>query len=162
MSLIVNLRHLEEHSLHLEGQISCGELDIDTLDEIIQLAGPLDYNLEVQKLEEGLLVQGRLRLDLECQCVRCLKRFDYPLQLDCWTSHLPFQGEDSIKVVNDCVDLTPCIREDILLEFPQHPLCERDCSGLRNAPIGKSQTFSKIGAPEEGSPAWKELNKLKF
>jgi uncharacterized protein len=162
MPLLVNLRHLEEHPLHLEGQLSPTELDIDTRDEIIQLSGPLDYNLEAQKLEGALLVQGRLSLTLKCQCVRCLKRFDYRLETDPWTSHLPFQGEDSVQIINDCVDLTPVIREDILLAFPQHPLCERDCGGLRNAPVGKSQTFSNTGPCAEGSPAWKELSKLKF
>jgi uncharacterized metal-binding protein YceD (DUF177 family) len=56
--------------------------------------------------------------------------------------------------------LTPWVREDILLEFPQHPLCKRDCSGLRTGSAGTAKTSS--GPPEEGSPAWKELNKLKF
>jgi uncharacterized protein len=162
MALLVNLRHLEVHPLRLEGQLSAADLDIDTRDEIIQLNGALDYELEVEKLEGGLLVQGRLGLTLRCQCVRCLKDFDYRLQLDSWTNHLPFQGEESVAVINDCVDLTPGIREDILLEFPQHPLCERDCSGLRNAPVGKSQSSSNIGPCPEGSPAWQELNKLKF
>jgi uncharacterized protein len=162
MPVQVNLRHLEAHPVHLEGEIAASDLDIETRDEVIQLAGPLRYNLEVQKLEGGLLVQGRLSLILECQCVRCLKRFQRLVQLDLWTSHLPFQGEDAIPVVNDCVDLTPWVREDILLEFPQHPLCERDCGGLANTSGGKSKNLSKFGPAEAGSPAWQELNKLKF
>jgi uncharacterized protein len=162
MSLSVNLRHLEAQPLQLAGQLSLSELDIDTRDEIIRPGEPLEYNLEVQKLEGGLLVQGRLVLKLKCQCVRCLKKFEYRLRLDPWTTHLPLQGEDAVPIVNDCVDLTPSIREDILLEFPQHPLCKRDCGGIQNAPIGKSQTFSDIGPSDEGSPAWSELNKLKL
>lgn len=162
MSLRVNLRHLEAHSLHLQGELSPAELDIETLDEIIQLAGPLEYDLEVQNLEDGLLVQGWLNLPLRCQCVRCLKEFEHPLRIEPWTAHLPFQGEEAVAVINDCVDLTPIVREDILLEFPQHPLCESNCGGLRNAIIGKSKTFSNIGPAEAGSPAWNELNKLKF
>lgn len=162
MSLQVNLRHLEAHPLHLHGQLVPASLDIDTCDEIIQLDGLLDYDLEVQKMETGLLVQGRLRLPLRCQCVRCLKSFEYDLELSEWASLLPFQGEDAVKVINDCVDLTPIVREDILLEFPQHPLCDSNCRGLRNASVGKSKTFSNIGQADAGSPAWNELNKLKF
>lgn len=162
MPLRVNLCHLEAHSVRLEGEAAPAELDIDTRDEVIQLGGPLRYDLEVQKLEGGLLIQGRLSLVLDCQCVRCLRKFQRELQLDPWTCHLPLQGEEAVQVINDCVDLTPAVREDILLEFPQHPLCKTNCSGLRNASIGKSKTFSKIGSPDEGSPAWKELNKLKF
>ena len=162
MPLLVNLRHLDVHALHLEGQLSEAELEIDPRDEIIELGGPLEYDLQVEKLEGGLLLQGRLSLDLKCQCVRCLKRFKYRMELEPWTSHLPLQGEDAVPIANDCVDLTPPIREDILLEFPQHPLCERECSGLQNAPVGKSQTFSDSGSSEEGSPAWRALNKLKL
>jgi uncharacterized metal-binding protein YceD (DUF177 family) len=162
MPLRVNLRHLEVQPVRLQGELSPGELDIDTRDDVIQLGGPLDYDLEAQKLEGGLLVQGRLSLLLHCQCVRCLKKFELPLKISPWTCHLPFQGEDAVEVINDCVDLTPILREDILLEFPRHPLCDTNCNGLRNASIGKSKTFSKIGSSDEGSPAWKELNKLKF
>jgi uncharacterized protein len=162
MSLRVNLRHLEADPVHLEGELPVASLDIESGDEAIHLSQPLEYDLEVQELDGGLLVQGRLSLVLSCQCVRCLKRFDHRLTLDPWTCHLPLQGEDAVPVNNDLVDLTPAAREDILLEFPQHPLCESDCRGLRGASVGKTKTFSKIGASEEGSPAWNELNKLKF
>ena len=47
-----------------------------------------------------------------------------------WTLHLPLEGEDKVTVENDCVDLTPFVREDILLEFPQHPLCKPDCARI--------------------------------
>ena len=65
-------------------------------------------------------------------------------------------------VVNDCVDLTPYVREDILLEFPQHPLCDPECRGLPKTSIGKSRNTSGTGKTEVGSSAWAELNKLKL
>jgi len=162
MSLQVNLRHLDAHNLHLEGELTVSELDLKIQDDVIQPSQPLIYKLDVQKVEEGILVQGALRLSLQCQCVRCLKSFEYLLQLNPWTILVPIQGEDAVPVVNDCVDLTPAVREDILLEFPQHPLCERDCGGLRTASADTSKTSSSMGLPEQGSPAWNELNKLKF
>jgi len=110
-----------------------------------------------------LLIQGRLRLVLACQCVRCLKAFQRPLVFAQWTRHLPLEGEDRVSVVNDCVDLTPYIREDILLEFPQHPLCDPECRGLPKTWQGER---TPAGNPDParlaGSPAWAELNKLKF
>src|SRR5579859_1864746 len=109
MAVLVNLRHLEAHNLNLHGQLSSHELDIETHDEAIRLEQPLDYTLEVQKLEGGLLLEGELRLVLQCQCVRCLKPFSYRLTLSNWTLHLPLKGEDAVAVVNDCVDLTPYI-----------------------------------------------------
>ncbi len=161
MALLVNLRHLEAHNIRLEGQMPVEELDIEPGDEIIRLGPPLEYDLEVQQLEGALLVQGSLRLPLECECVRCLKPFRHLLVLDPWTLHLPLQGEDAVPVNNDCVDLTPYLREDILLEFPQHPLCETECRGLPKSSLGNGRNTSS-SQPREGSPAWDELNKLKF
>ena len=115
MPLAVNLRHLEADNIRLEGKLPVKELDIDPHDEVIQVSQPLEHDLEVQKLEDGLLVQGRLHLALECLCVRCLKPFQHRLELDNWACHLPLEGEDCVAVVNDCVDLTPYVREDILL-----------------------------------------------
>jgi uncharacterized protein len=162
MPLAVNLRHLEAHDINLEGSLPVDELQIDTRDEVIQVHRPLDYDLEVQKLEDGLLVQGRLHLVLECQCVRCLKPFQYHLDLKHWTCHLPLQGEDRVTVTSDCVDLTPYMREDILLEFPRHPLCNPECRGLPGISVGGARSSSGSGKTEVGSPAWAELNKLKL
>jgi uncharacterized metal-binding protein YceD (DUF177 family) len=162
MPLIVNLRHLEAHNIRLQGSLPLGDLEIDPLDEVIQLRSPLDYDLEVQMLEDGVLVQGRLHLILECQCVRCLKRFQHHIELDKWTRHLPLEGEDRVPVDNDCVDLTPYVREDILLEFPRHPLCDAECRGLPRSSIGKSHSAASSGKPGLDQSAWAELNKLKL
>jgi len=162
MALLVNCRHLAAHNVHLQGEMPVSELDIDTRDEAIQARRPLEYNLEVEQFEGGLLVTGGLHLDLECQCVRCLKPFTHRLSLAHWTRHLPLEGEESVPVVNDCVDLTPFLREDMLLEFPQHPLCDAECQGLPKTYVGSPTNTSSTGQPETGSPAWNELNKLKF
>ena len=162
MPLSVNLRHLDAHNVELEGELPVEDLDLETRDEMIRVDHPLDYALEVQRVEDGLLIQGRLRLMLECQCVRCLKVFPRDLELRNWTLLVPLAGEEAAPVVSDCVDLTPYLREDILLEFPQHPLCEPGCRGLPKASIGKSNSTSSAGHSEDGSSAWDELNKLKF
>jgi uncharacterized protein len=159
MALKVNLRHLEDNELHLKGELPLKELDIDPMDDIISLSKPLAYDLNIEKLDNGLLVRGRLGILLDCQCVRCLKDFAYRLKLDEWTLHLPLEGDDAVQVINDSVDLTPYVRDDILLAFPQHPLCEPDCKGLsrpkKTGQVGKRDS-------ELASPAWAELNKLKL
>jgi uncharacterized protein len=162
MPLTVNLRHLEAQAVRLDGQLAVAELDIDPRDEVIRIGPPLEYELEAQRLDEGLLVQGRLCLTLHCECVRCLKPFEYRIELPHWALLLPLEGEDAVVVNNDCVDLTPYAREDILLEFPQHPLCDPECRGLPKTLIGKPKKPSSTGPAEAKSSAWAELNKLKF
>lgn len=162
MPLLVNLRHLEADNVRLEGELSVEDLDMDTKDEMVRVGGPLQYDLDIQKVEDGILAQGRLSLKLHCQCVRCLKPFNQSFILEPWTRHLPLAGEEAVPVDNDCVDLTPFVREDMLLEFPQHPLCDPDCHGLPGLSPGGADGTSSTGQPEKGSPAWNELNKLKF
>ena len=160
MPSLINLRHLEKRDLTLDGELSAAELNIDTADEMIQLAQPIRYRLEVQKIAEDLLVRGNLLVPLACHCVRCLKPFEYRLELVDWACHIPLTGEEKAPIISDCVDLTPFLREDILLELPQHPLCKPDCGGLKKPKVGKSKKNSPGVTPD--SSAWSALDKLKF
>ena len=153
MSLKVNLRHLEVHEQHLKGDLPPGDLDFCLQDEMITVEKPLRYDLQVETVAQGILVQGKLALTLDCQCVRCLKSFKKTIELPHWTLHLPLEGEEKATVDNDCVDLTPFVREDMLLEFPQHPVCKPDCAGLSK---------NRRGQPEKKPSAWNELDKLNF
>ena len=161
MPLTVNLRHLENEDVRLEGELPVKELDLDARDEMVRVEEPLQYDLEARKLDDSLLVQGRLHLNLRCQCVRCLKPFSQAIDLPEWTYHAPLQGEDAAPISGDFADLTPRVREDILLEFPQHPLCGANCPGLPKN-TGKTKKSGSAGQSKAESSAWTELDKLKF
>ena len=162
MALTVNLRHLDADNVELKGELPAEDLDIDTRDEMIQISQPLHYELEAQKVEDGILVHGKLRVMLDCKCVRCLEPFQYDLRLNPWSRLLPLKGEEAVPALNDCVDLTPIVREDILLEFPPHPVCDSECRGLPQTSSGKAKTETGPAPSEQSSSAWAELNKLKF
>ena len=162
MPLLINLRHLETKPLELRGELPAAELGLEGVDELIHLTQALKYDLMAQMLDDGVLVQGRLQLRLECECARCLKSFVKPLDLGRWAAHLSMEGEEKVAIDNDCVDLTPFLREDILLQFPQHPLCEPGCCGLSKTPPGSELKSSGASQKVETSSAWAELNKLKF
>jgi uncharacterized protein len=155
--LKVNLRHLEEHGLHLKGELSVAELDLGLNDDLIQAEKPLRYNLSVELLNDAVLVTGSLALPLNCECARCLKKFSTDLKLANWALHLPLEGEDKVPVDNDCVDLTPFVREDILLDFPQHPLCKPECAGLKSKTARKPKVLEK-----QDLDVWAKLDKLKL
>jgi len=161
MPLVVNLRHLANHNVSLQGELPADELDLETCDEMVRVDGPVVHDLEAQLAGESVLVRGSLWVKLACQCVRCLKPFASELNLADWTCLLPLKGEERVTVTSDGVDLTPHIREDILLTFPQHPVCEPTCRGLAKAEIGKETTSNRPEA-ESGSSAWSALDKLKL
>ncbi len=157
MSLKFNLRQLEEHEIHLQGELPVAELAFDLQDELIRTEKPLHYDLEVEQLHDAILVQGSLSLVLNCECVRCLKPFEHEVALTDWALHLPLEGEDKVSIENDSIDLTPFVREDMLVEFPQHPLCKPECGGLKK----KSKVRAADDKNEKPSP-WTELDKLEL
>ena len=159
MPLTFNLHHLETKNLRLQGQLPVAELDLDSRDEMVRAAQQLYFELELQRTEDAVLAQGRLELKLDCQCVRCLKAFQTPLKLEHWACHIPLSGEDKALIINDSVDLTPYLREDIFLAFPQHPLCNKDCRGLVPK---KTKAGSCVGRPADGASPWAALDKLKL
>ena len=158
MPLTFNICHLGKKDLHLQGELPVEELELDLRDDMVRALEPLSYDLEAQELDDAALVRGNLCLPLLCTCVRCLKEFSEALEIDGWTCHLPLKGEDATSVVNDLVNLTPLIREDILLALPQHPLCEPECGGLK-----PPASLNDPGEMSEPTPsAWSELDKLKL
>ena len=161
MPVTCNVRHLEEKPLFFKGNLPVEELDLAEVDELIQVSDPLAYDLQVERVEKGILVQGSLRLQLRCECARCLRPYPHSLVLEDWALHLALEGDEKAVIINDCVDLTPSIREDILLAFPQHPLCEPECKGLPILRDNQKKTGA-VWEPESASVTWAELNKLKL
>jgi uncharacterized protein len=160
MALLINVRHLEEKDIRLDGSLTPAELALEATDELVQLRQPLHYDLTVHQAGRNVLVSGQLEVTLDCECARCLKPFSQELKLVDWALPLTLDGPEKVELKNDTVDLTPYLREDILLEFPQHPLCNDDCAGLPNR-LNAGNKNESPGQLQNGS-AWAELNKLKF
>ncbi len=161
MPLIFNIRHLENKPLVLQDELPAEELELEGVDDLIRVAGPLKHDLVLEKKGRNILVTGKLELPLACECARCLKPYTRVVEVPEWNLLLPLDGEERVEMKGDFVDLTPFAREDIFLAFPQHPLCETECSGLPKAPPGEAQASG--GEPvDRPSPAWAELDKLKF
>ena len=159
MRLLINLKHLETKELHLSGEFPLEDLDLDIRDELQHVDKPLVYDLVVEQQAKDILVNGSLELPIQCECIRCLKLFPTSVHLEKWTCNLSLEGDDRVPVENDFVDLTPYVRDDILLEFPQHPLCDKECGGLPKAELQKR---NHGGDDLMDSSEWAKLDKLKF
>ncbi|MBG86959.1 MAG: hypothetical protein CMO80_08685 [Verrucomicrobiales bacterium] len=155
MSLKVNLINLRKKSEQLSGELPVEEIGLESCDEMIAFKQPVEYDLTAEWLDKSVLVQGGVEAPIDCECVRCLQPFVTSVILTGYALHLPVSGEEAVEIIDDCVDLTPFLREDILLGLPQHPLCRSDCEGLKQDESEQSETGSK------GS-VWSELDNLKF
>ncbi|PYK06772.1 MAG: hypothetical protein DME66_03440 [Verrucomicrobia bacterium] len=73
------------------------------------------------------------------------------------STRLKYRHLQYIRSCGDRVDLTPFIREDLLLNLPAHPHCDRD--GGR---ICKAKHIEMAEQETKGKSNWSELDKLKL
>jgi len=150
----VHLRQIPEEGLHIEGEES--HIDLDPGDEYLKCLTPVQYTLDVGLSEDGLFATGAVGVDLELQCVSCLEKFEYQLRVPDFAMQTELEGAET-------VDLTPFVREDILLNLPHYPRCDWDgqkvCEGALRF-TGKAAP-EKASEPIPAAEAWSELDKLK-
>ena len=95
-----------------------------------------------------------LAADLELECVRCLTRFPYTVEVPDFAAQVELTTAET-------VDLTDEIREDILLALPPHPHCDWNgattCAGVLE--IKRNQEPPPASEPGKPNP-WATLDRL--
>jgi len=129
--LVVNLKRLQKEPIRLHGSLDAQTLEIETLDDLIQIAGPARYSLVAQWTGRGIMISGELEMPLHCTCARCLTEFEDWIRLPEWTAYAELGEEDILAVEGENVDLTPLVREELIFALPQHPLCSAECPGIQ-------------------------------
>lgn len=88
----------------------------------------------ISRTNQGILIQVDLRAALELECVRCLNPVRQRLHThftELYAFSRRFMTEAGlIMPETGIIDLTPVLREYMLLEVPYSPLCRPDCKGL--------------------------------
>ena len=156
MSVLIHMEQVEKESLSLKGEISILDLDMETRDELVRPAGPLIYDITAKQDNESIILQGSIKMLLQCECARCLRLFEHQIHQKCWNYKIPLKGEDSIEIIHGTADLTPYLREDTFLAFPQHPLCESRCEGINQVSNDENVPLSE----PSNKNIWVELDKL--
>ena len=156
--ICVHLNQLREGRFQLTGEESGNFLDVGG--EGIVPMSPVRYELEVGQSGSGIWAVGKIAVDIELECVHTLSRFLCPIRLDDFATQVEIEGKDVI-------DLTPVIREDILLALPAYPDCERDGNIPRvDAPdkvtVGsiKGNKADGESSGERGPSPWQALDRL--
>ncbi len=107
---------------------------------------PLDLQIRLESVVEGILVSGSVRGTATGACVRCLEpatfevdaRFQELFAYADRAAHHHEVGadregssEDEVhELVGDMIDLEPVIRDAVVPSLPFQPVCRPDCPGL--------------------------------
>ncbi len=97
------------------------ELGQETLFQVIS---DVRYNLTAQRFVGELLVRGVLEVDVRGRCARCGEWFNQTVRDGNFACAYP------LSAANELIDLTPDIREAILLALPMNFVCSEECRGL--------------------------------
>lgn len=110
--------------------------------EVLQVpeGAPVEIDLRLEAVMEGVLVTGSATADLDGECVRCLDpivdsldvRFQelYMYDDNIQASDVEDDDDDISMLEDDLLDLEPLLRDAVVLALPFRPLCRFDCPGL--------------------------------
>jgi uncharacterized protein len=98
---------------------------------------PVELDLRLEAVMEGVLVTGTARAALEGECARCLEPISDEIEVRFQELFVyddrdvdPDEELEVSTLQDDLVDLEPLLREAVVLALPFQPLCQDDCPGL--------------------------------
>ena len=100
---------------------------------------PVELDLRLEAVVEGVLVTGSAHAELAGECVRCLTEISDEIDADFTELFVYDDGEkqaegtedgETSRLQGDLVDLEPVLRDAVVLSLPFRPLCTDDCPGL--------------------------------
>jgi uncharacterized protein len=101
-------------------------------------ASPVELDLRLESVVEGVLVSGTAEVAEQAECSRCLEPVELSATIDLQQLYVyddePVGGpdeEEPLPVLDgELLDLEPVVRDAVVLELPLAPLCRPDCPGL--------------------------------
>ncbi len=129
----VHLKQIPADGLHLEGDEDCPIPELEP--EGIHCLGPLFYNIDIGVSGGALWANGSLRQGVELSCVCCLEKFVYEIKVPAFALRIELHGPET-------VDLTPFMREDLLLNLPAPK--RRAQTGLERAGQTEAKTLKRL------------------
>jgi uncharacterized protein len=121
----------------------------------VQEGQPIELDLRLESVMEGVLVTGSASATATGACVRCLDPVTHPVdvrfqELFAYADRAAHHREVGVEedeaqehqIVDDLIDLEPVLRDAVVPSLPFQPVCREDCPGL----------CSECGAPLAEDP----------
>jgi uncharacterized protein len=112
----------------------------------VELAGPLDADLRLQRTNRGILLRGDLEAPLRRTCARCTDPYVEEVRVSLAEEFLPSVDPETgspVRIEADSgdevalridahheIDLDRVFHDELSLTEPMHPLCRPECAGL--------------------------------
>jgi len=164
--LRVDLRELARGgALATQGELKQEDPALEGLD--VTLREPVVVSGRLQAIGEGRFYwQGAARTVVQGECRRCLIPVATPLHLEIGALFTQdpegVDDPDSYAVAPEAteIDVTPAVREELLLAAPRYVVCREDCKGLCPQ-CGKDLNAGPCGCAPVTEARWQPLKALK-
>ncbi|MFT3853306.1 MAG: DUF177 domain-containing protein [Ilumatobacteraceae bacterium] len=144
----------------VEMSVTQAELDVD--DAHLAADAEVDVHLHLESLSDGIVVTGAVAAPWSGTCRRCLTPAAGVATAEV---HELYQhtvtDPDAFELIGDQLDLRPMVRELLLLELPETPVCREDCAGLcPQCGVDRNTTGCECTVTET-DPRWDALAALR-
>jgi uncharacterized protein len=163
--LRVDLQELARAPVETRGELAPGDPALAGTD--LRLKGPVKVGGRLQAIGDGRFYwHGTVRMVVQGECRRCLTPVETPLSLEIGALFTKdpeaLDDPDSYPVAPDAteIDVTPAVREELLLAAPRYVECREDCKGLCPQ-CGKDLNAGPCGCAPAADLRWQPLKALK-
>lgn len=134
--LVLDTHELSRRAGQLLEVVRVAEAPADLGIEVIGVppGSPVDLDLRLESVVEGVLVTGTAKVRLRGICARCLEEIASTEEVDiqelyCYPGK-ELDDAEAMRIEGELIDLEPVLRDAVVLELPFMPLCRPDCAGL--------------------------------
>lgn len=104
--------------------------ELDAEPEDCRIEGPVEVTGEILHTGEAYRLTGCVRCERKAVCDRCLEHFSAEESYAFDEEVRRTDDESGLSIVDDKMDISPLIRDTLLVAQPIHNVCRPDCLGL--------------------------------
>ena len=137
----------------------------------VDLRAPVRVELEASPVGEGVLVRGTIAAEAMAECRRCLRPVTVRVDDTVDLLYEPLSADEEVELGGevyplpdrgDDLDLTPALREQLLLRIPDFVVCDEACRGICPRCGADLNRTTCACEPEAGEGPWDALKKIRF
>jgi uncharacterized protein len=122
---------------------------------------PLEGDLTLESVVEGIYVTGSVGGRMSFRCARCLRPFEraFEIPLQEMVVREPGPDDDYVLEPDLHLDPEPMVRDAVVLAMPFSPLCTPECLGLCER-CGGDRNLGECSCTPQIDPRWAALERF--
>jgi uncharacterized protein len=135
---------------------------LDLVDQRLLVGSDIEVDVSCESLSDGVVVHGHVGVDFQGVCRRCLAPIEGRLSVEVDELYqVNLTDPDAFPIENDQIDLGAMVRESVLLDLPEAPVCRPECAGLCpvcGTDLNVSSCACVVASPD---PRWAGLDAIR-